>query len=388
MGREQLNWMPETLDQAALAVRTTLVVIGTRREGSNFRPLRCHASAGAIFQKARTIDHAGGEIALLAPGCDLSQRRGIGLDGQHLDQCPPDLDDRQPSMEGFATAALRVDRLHPHVDHALTPFQGGKHGLNRPAKRNDHVFGWMTRISGQQKPFRCPFAIDEHRYPNHSDQTPAEEAGPADGGAIANGAVAAIDRQFRLRFRERLELRLCDAVAVLAGPSWFSRPRWWRPIQGGVAWPMTMASRVRASMIRYPFMYQASSSSVIAPRVALTSSTRARIVSSLPWLPRQIRHQRHAPGSPGIADHRRQADHRQDVVRSIGLPGMIVLDRGAASDTRGIRVSSPRSARMGTPASRCGTRHGPWLSSRTAPCEPSNSSWSSAAGMEPPESPG
>src|SRR3954463_16278311 len=152
----------------------------------------------AQFQKARTIDHAGGEIALLAPGCDLSQRRGIGLDGQHLDQCPPDLDDRQPSMEGFATAALRVDRLHPHVDHALTPFQGGKHGLNRPAKRNDHVFGWMTRISGQQKPFRCPFAIDEHRYPNHSDQTPAEEAGPADGGAIANGAVAAIDRQFRL----------------------------------------------------------------------------------------------------------------------------------------------------------------------------------------------
>src|SRR3954452_8903569 len=285
MGREQLNWMPETLDQAALAVRTTLVVIGTRREGSNFRPLRCHASAGAIFQKARTIDHAGDEIALLAPGCDLSQRRGIGLDGQHLDQCPPDLDDRQPSMEGFATAALRVDRLHPHVDHALTPFQGGKHGLNRPAKRNDHVFGWMTRISGQQKPFRCPFAIDEHRYPNHSDQTPAEEAGPADGGAIANGAVAAIDRQFRLRFRERLELRLCDAVAVLAGPSWFSRPRWWRLIQGGVAWPMTMASRVRASMIRYPFMYQASSSSVIAPRVALTSSTRARIVSSLPWLP-------------------------------------------------------------------------------------------------------
>jgi hypothetical protein len=54
MGREQLNLMPERLDQAALAVRTTLVVIGTRREGSNFRPLRCHASAGAIFQKART----------------------------------------------------------------------------------------------------------------------------------------------------------------------------------------------------------------------------------------------------------------------------------------------------------------------------------------------
>src|SRR3954469_9854368 len=111
-----------------------------------------------------------------------------------------------------------------------------------------------------------------------------------------------------------------------------------RLIQGGVAWPMTMASRVRASMIRYPFMYQASSSSVIAPRVALTSSTRPRIVSSLPGLRRKIRHQRHAPGSPGIADHRRQADHRQDVVRSIGLPGMIVLDRGAASDTRGIRA--------------------------------------------------
>src|SRR3954466_15840904 len=327
MGREQLNLMPETLDQAALAVRTTLVVIGTRREGSNFRPLRCHASAGAIFQKARTIDHAGGEIALLAPGCDLSQRRGIGLDGQHLDQCPPDLDDRQPSMEGFATAALRVDRLHPHVDHALTPFQGGKHGLNRPAKRNDHVFGWMTRISGQQKPFRCPFAIDEHRYPNGSDRTPAEEAGPADGGAIANGP--ALDRQLRVRLRKRPELLPGDPIAVLAGPSWFSR--WRRLIQGSVAWPMTMASRVRTSMIRYPFMYQASSSKVIAPRLALTSSTRARIVSSLPWLPRQVRHQRHAPGSPGIADHRRQADHRlgQEIVRPIGLPGVIVLDRGA-----------------------------------------------------------
>src|SRR3954467_13661790 len=187
MGREQLNLMPETLDQAALAVRTTLVVIGTRREGSNFRPLRCHASAGAIFQKARTIDHAGGEMPLLAPGCDLGQRRG--LDGQHLDQRPPDLDDAQPTMESF-------DRLHPHVDHALAPFQGGKHGLNRPAKRigHDHVFGCMTRISGQQKPFRCPFAIDEHRYPNSSDRTPAEEAGPADGGAIANGPVAAVDR--------------------------------------------------------------------------------------------------------------------------------------------------------------------------------------------------
>src|SRR5215213_9702632 len=96
-------------------------------------------------------------------------------------------------------------------------------------------------------------------------------------------------------------------------------------------WPMTMASRVRTSTIRYLFMYQASSSRVIAPRLALTSSTMARIVSSLPWLPRQVRHQRHAPGSPGIADHRGQADHRlgQDVVRPIGLPGMIVLDRGA-----------------------------------------------------------
>src|SRR3954452_6511570 len=385
--------MPKMLDQAALAVRTTLVFIGMRRDGSNFRPLRYHASAGAIFPEGSDqagLDHAGGEIALLAPSCDLSERRGrgIGLDGQHLDQRPPDLDDGQPTMEGFATAALRVDRLHPHVDHALAPFQGGKHGLNRPAKRNDHVFGCMTRISGQQKPFRFPFAIDEHRDPNGSDRTTAEEAGPADGGAIANGAVAAVDRQFRVRLPKRLELRLRDAVAVLAGPSWFSR--WRRLIQGSVAWPMTMASRVRTSPIRYPFMDQASSSSVIAPRLVLTSSTRARIVSSLPWLPRQIRHQRHAPGSPGIADHRRQADHRlgQDVVRSIGLPGMIVLDRGAASDTRGIRVSSSRSARMGTPASRCGTRHGPWLSSRTAPCEPFNSSWSSAAGMEPPESPG
>ena len=234
-GGEQLDLMPEKLDQAALAVRTTLVLIGTHREGSNFRPLRCHASAGAIFQKARTrpaLTMPAVRYALLAPGCDLSERRGrgIGLDGQHLDQRPPDLDDGQPSMEGF-------DRLHPHVDHALAPFQGGKHGLNRPAKRigHDHVFGCMTRISGQQKPFRFPFAIDEHRYPNGSDKTTAEEAGPADGGAIANGAVAAVDRQFRVRLRKRLELRLRDAVAVLAGPSWFSRPRWRRLIQGSVA---------------------------------------------------------------------------------------------------------------------------------------------------------
>jgi hypothetical protein len=49
------------------------------------------------------LNHAGGEIPLLAPSCDLSERRGrrIGLDGQHLDQRPPDLDDGQPSMEGF-----------------------------------------------------------------------------------------------------------------------------------------------------------------------------------------------------------------------------------------------------------------------------------------------
>src|SRR5215213_630706 len=53
-GAEQLDLMSGRLDQAALAVRTTLVLIGTLREGSNFRPLRCHASAGAIFQKART----------------------------------------------------------------------------------------------------------------------------------------------------------------------------------------------------------------------------------------------------------------------------------------------------------------------------------------------
>jgi hypothetical protein len=48
-GGEQLDLMPEKLDQAALAVRTTWVFIGTLREGSNFRPLWCHASAGAIF---------------------------------------------------------------------------------------------------------------------------------------------------------------------------------------------------------------------------------------------------------------------------------------------------------------------------------------------------
>src|SRR3954463_11036304 len=53
-GGEPLDLMPEKLDQVALAVRNTLVLIGTHREGSNFRPLRYHASAGAIFQKART----------------------------------------------------------------------------------------------------------------------------------------------------------------------------------------------------------------------------------------------------------------------------------------------------------------------------------------------
>src|SRR3954454_16190897 len=102
-------------------------------------------------------------------------------------------------------------------------------------------------------------------------------------------------------------------------------------------WPMTMMSRVRTSEIRYPFMYQASSSKVIAPRVALTSSSMARIVSSLPWLPRQIRHQRHAPGSRGIADHRRQADHRQEIIRSIRLVGVIILDRGARRRRRHAR---------------------------------------------------
>src|SRR4051794_11505256 len=209
--------MSGRLDQAALAVRTILVLIGTHRDGSNFRSLRYHASAGAIFQKARTIDHAGGEIRLLAPGCDLGECRGVGLDGQHLDQRSPDLDNGQPSMEGF-------DRLHPHVDHALTPFQGGKHRFNRPAKRigYDHVFGSMTRISGQQQPFRFPFAIDEHRYPNHSDKTAAEEADHADGGAIANGAMAAVDRQLRARLWKRVELRLRDAVTVLSGPPRFS----------------------------------------------------------------------------------------------------------------------------------------------------------------------
>src|SRR4051812_29155046 len=143
--------------------------------------------------------------------------------------------------------------------------------------------------------------------------------------------MAAVDRQLRARLWKRVELRLRDAVAVLSGPPWFSRPEWRQIIQGGVAWPMTMVSRVRTSEIRYPLMYQASSSKVIAPRVALTCSSMARIVSSLPWLPRQVGHQRHAPGSRGIADHRRQADHRlgQDVVRPIGLPGVIVLDRGA-----------------------------------------------------------
>src|SRR3954454_14912517 len=102
---------------------------------------------------------------------------------------------------------------------------------------------------------------------------------------------------------------------------------------------MTMASRVRTSPIRYPFMDQASSSSVIAPRLVLTSSTRARIVSSLPWLPRQVRHQRHAPEAQGIADHRRQAHYRlgQNIVRPIGLVGMIVLDRGARRRLRRAR---------------------------------------------------
>jgi hypothetical protein len=53
-GGKPLDLMPEKLDQAALAVRTTRVLIGTLREEPNFRPLWCHTSAGAIFQKART----------------------------------------------------------------------------------------------------------------------------------------------------------------------------------------------------------------------------------------------------------------------------------------------------------------------------------------------
>ena len=59
------------------------------------------------------LDHAGGEIPLLAPGCDLSQRRGrgIGLDGQHLDQRPPDLDDGQPTMESFRS----TDCIHMSI---------------------------------------------------------------------------------------------------------------------------------------------------------------------------------------------------------------------------------------------------------------------------------
>src|SRR6185503_19232950 len=105
----------------------------------------------------------------------------------------------------------------------------------------------MTRISGQKKPFRFPFAIHEHRYPNHSDKTTAEEADHADGSAIANGA--AVDRQLRARLWKRVELLLRDAVAVLSGPPWFSRPEWRQIIQGSVAWPMTMASRVRTSEI-------------------------------------------------------------------------------------------------------------------------------------------
>src|SRR3982751_5021175 len=106
-----------------------------------------------------------------------------------------------------------------------------------PAQRvgEDHVFCCMARVSGQQKPFCFPLAIDEHRYPNGSDKTTAEEAGHADSGAMANGALAAVDRQFRVRWRQHLELLLGDPVAVLAGPSWFSRPQWRRLIQGGVA---------------------------------------------------------------------------------------------------------------------------------------------------------
>jgi hypothetical protein len=50
--------MLKKLDQAAMAVRTTLVFTGTRRDGSNFRPLRHHAYAGAIFQNFFCGDQA------------------------------------------------------------------------------------------------------------------------------------------------------------------------------------------------------------------------------------------------------------------------------------------------------------------------------------------
>src|SRR3954468_7199073 len=52
------------------------------------------------------LNHAGREIRLLLAGGDLSKcrGRGIGLDGEHLDQRSPDLDDGQPTMESFAAA--------------------------------------------------------------------------------------------------------------------------------------------------------------------------------------------------------------------------------------------------------------------------------------------
>src|SRR4051794_39619292 len=79
-GGEQLDLMPEKLDQAALAGRTTPVLILTLREGANFPPLRCHASAGAIFQKARVLSAFGASCAadrrLTTRSCVMRQRSG------------------------------------------------------------------------------------------------------------------------------------------------------------------------------------------------------------------------------------------------------------------------------------------------------------------------
>ena len=194
----------------------------------------------------------------------------------------------------------------------------------------------MTWISGQQKPFRFPFAIHEHRYPNHSDKTTAEEAGHADGGAIANGAVAAVDRQFSVRLHKRLELLPGDPIAVLPGPSWFSRPRWRRIIQGGVASDLADDDGVAREGIddqiplHVPGVEQQRDRAQ-GPAHLLHHGPHRFELAVVAGVHRQIRHQRHAPEAQGIPDHRRQADHRlgQDIVRPIGLAGMIVLDRGA-----------------------------------------------------------
>src|SRR4051812_20272540 len=51
--------------------------LGLHRNASgHFRPLRGHASAGAIFQKARTIDHAGGGKPPPSPGGGPGPRPG------------------------------------------------------------------------------------------------------------------------------------------------------------------------------------------------------------------------------------------------------------------------------------------------------------------------